>query len=365
MTRQAQSNTVSEHTALSLLDRSQGCLLGGAAGDALGAPVEFMHFREIRDRFGPGGIRDFVPAYRRIGAITDDTQMTLFTGEGFIRAYTRSAWKGICHPPSVIHHAYMRWLRTQDVAPKKLNFEIGMDGWLIKIRELWATRAPGRTCISALRSVSQLGEPAVNNSKGCGGVMRVAPVGIGYDREHAFELGSQSAALTHGHPSGYLSAGFMAHLIAEIIAGEPLQLSIQKAKLRLKKEAHHDEVLTAIENAETLAKSTSPDNGITSLGEGWIAEEALAIAIYCSLSTSSFEDAVVMAVNHSGDSDSTGAITGNLCGALYGTEAVPRRWLKDLELRDEITLLATELAAVHDGTLDLDSDSTSERYPGW
>lgn len=63
-------------------DRYQGCLLGGAVGDALGAPLEFMRRSEILQAFGPKGITDLVPAYGKLGAITDDTQMTLFTAEG-------------------------------------------------------------------------------------------------------------------------------------------------------------------------------------------------------------------------------------------------------------------------------------------
>jgi ADP-ribosylglycohydrolase len=125
----------------------------------------------------------------------------------------------------VVHRAYMRWLRTQSCNPPKLRDEIVsdgwlFDGWLIGVQSLWSNRAPGNTCLSALRGAKKMGNPATNNSKGCGGVMRVAPVGLAMHREHAFELGSQTAALTHGHPSGYLSAGFLAFLIEEIVAGE-------------------------------------------------------------------------------------------------------------------------------------------------
>lgn len=77
------------------LRRCRGCLLGGAVGDALGAPIEFMNIAEIQSRFGPGGIRDFAPAYGVIGAFTDDTQMTLFTTEGLLRAATRYDARGI------------------------------------------------------------------------------------------------------------------------------------------------------------------------------------------------------------------------------------------------------------------------------
>ena len=94
-------------------DRYQGCLLGGAVGDALGAPVEFLRRTEILKRFGPRGIVDLAPAYGKVGAITDDTQMTLFTAEGMLRAYVRGMLRGICHQPSMIHKAYLRWLYTQ------------------------------------------------------------------------------------------------------------------------------------------------------------------------------------------------------------------------------------------------------------
>jgi hypothetical protein len=78
---------------------TSACLLGGAVGDALGAPVEFLSLAQIRSHFGSAGIRDFAEAYGRVGAITDDTQMTLFTAEGLLRATVRGHERGGCHPP--------------------------------------------------------------------------------------------------------------------------------------------------------------------------------------------------------------------------------------------------------------------------
>jgi hypothetical protein len=97
---------------LSIVARCRGCLLGGAVGDALGAPVEFMDIAQIRRRFGQGGIRDLAPAYGRVGAITDDMQMTLFTaGEGYVLAgcdrwlaYRRS---GIVVPKGTRKHMFV------------------------------------------------------------------------------------------------------------------------------------------------------------------------------------------------------------------------------------------------------------------
>jgi hypothetical protein len=95
------------------LERFRGCLLGGAVGDALGAPVEFMSLEEVRRRFGTDGVTGMVPGVWPAGSITDDTQMTLFTADGLLRAQVRWAGKGICHPPTVVDRAYARWLTTQ------------------------------------------------------------------------------------------------------------------------------------------------------------------------------------------------------------------------------------------------------------
>ncbi|MFV1988931.1 MAG: ADP-ribosylglycohydrolase family protein, partial [Gemmatimonadota bacterium] len=88
-------------------------MLGGAVGDALGAGIEFQTLDQIRGRHGPDGVTDYVPAYGRRGAITDDTQMTLFTAEGCIRAQRRGEDRGACDPLNVVRGAYLRWLHTQ------------------------------------------------------------------------------------------------------------------------------------------------------------------------------------------------------------------------------------------------------------
>ena len=345
--------------------RFRGCLLGGAVGDALGAPVEFLSRHEIQSRFGSGGIRDFAGAYDRVGAITDDTQMTLFTAEGILRAAVRFENKGICHIPSVVHHSYMRWLKTQGETVTNRTIPVEMDGWLIGLDALWSRRSPGITCLSSLRQAQHLGDVAHNDSKGCGGVMRVAPVGLVAKTDGAFGLATQVAALTHGHPSGSLSAGFLACLIRRVVNGASLDDAMNATKEILRAERDHEEVLEAVESAERYA-ATQDLNALRDgrLGEGWIAEEALSIALYCAFLFRDFEDAVIEAVNHSGDSDSTGAITGNICGALYGVESIPDRWLGQLELRSEITEIADDLAALDTGAFDASSEIAWQRYPG-
>jgi ADP-ribosyl-[dinitrogen reductase] hydrolase len=343
-----------------------GCMLGGAVGDALGAPIEFMSLAGIAREFGDRGIRDYAPAYGRRGAITDDTQMTLFTAEGLIRAQVRLERKGICNPAAVVHHAYMRWLLTQDEEPTEENDRIGRDGWLFHVPGLWSRRAPGNTCLSALK------EPgadlqADNNSKGCGGVMRVAPVGlVAGDPAIAFGLGCATAHVTHGHPSGYLSAGHLAAVINGIVAGLSIGEAVCGATALLKAKEGHEEVVSAVEAALQLAEAGMPTaEKVEILGGGWIGEEALAIGLYCALAADSFEDAVVLAVNHGGDSDSTGSIAGQIMGARQGLDAIPERWLKDLELREEITSLAEDLQLMASGQLATEDAAVWERYPGW
>jgi ADP-ribosylglycohydrolase len=349
-------------------ERIAGCLLGGAVGDALGAPVEFLSRAEILDRFGAGGITDFAEAYGRLGAITDDTQMTLFTAEGLIRAAVRQRTKGICHPPTVVHHAYLRWLRTQGEEPRSDPFSGGgsePDGWLVEREELWARRAPGNTCLAALRSGSTgTVEEPINDSKGCGGVMRVAPVGLCAPVE-PFRLGCEIAAITHGHPSGYLAAGFLAQAIAALAAGGELDAALDGAEAELRRWEGSRECLAAVDAARNAARTGEPTpEALEALGEGWVAEEALAIAVYCATAADNFEDGVRLAVNHDGDSDSTGAITGNLLGTLHGVDAIPTSWRERVELHEILVQLATDMRRHYFTEWDTE-EADWIRYPAW
>ncbi|WP_332913275.1 ADP-ribosylglycohydrolase family protein [Algoriphagus boritolerans] len=161
----------------------QGCLMGGAIGDALGAPIEFLSFPQIQNKYGVNGIDSFVEFEDGFGEFTDDTQMTLFTGEGLLRAWNRSMQRGIGGAENtIVYHSYLRWLFTQDfpfqAKPTQGVYDIEK-GWLIKRKELYKRRAPGNTCISSLASgiAGTIDEP-INDSKGCGTVMRMAPVGL-------------------------------------------------------------------------------------------------------------------------------------------------------------------------------------------
>ncbi len=336
-------------------ERVVGCLLGGTVGDALGAAVEFDSLARIRAKFGPRGIESYAPAYGRLGAITDDTQMTLFTLEGLLQSRAGRG-NGTSYPDFGLH-SYMRWLGTQGTKSKDPKLAHVYSGWLWQQKPLHSRRAPGNSCLSSLsyrlRAMEHgsqgIPREPINDSKGCGGVMRMAPVGF-FDID-CFQTGCELAMITHGHPSGYLASGYLAHLIHELMAGSSLPDAIASATEALKQRPFHEEVLQAVERAVRLAESEAATAEVVGkMGEGWVAEEALAISLFCALKAESFAHGIRLAVNHGGDSDSTGAITGNILGAMWGVGAIPEEFLRDLEMKDVIEQMARDtVCSVCDG----------------
>ena len=369
------------------LDKVRGCLFGGAVGDALGYPVEFMQESQIRARFGKDGICGYeLDPKTGTALISDDTQMTLFTATGILMGDTRGKLRGIMGDLwSYVALHYEDWLKTQEVSLNALKAELRgeqEDGgfrfqhsWLINEPRLYHRRAPGMTCLSGIR-VRIDGEfphdgPSkhpINNSKGCGGVMRVAPIGLylsNLDREWiddsiAMEVtdrqAAEVAAYTHSHSLGYMPAAVLAHIVNRLVyppkgKRKPMGLkdAVCEARDAAKKlfagDGHLDELVTLIDRAIALADGRDVDsNCIRELGQGWVAEEALAIAIFCALRhQDDFSAGVIAAVNHDGDSDSTGAITGNILGAHLGYAAIDDKWKKDLELSDVILELSGDL----------------------
>ena len=361
------------HGKVTAEDRFVGCLLGGAIGDALGAPVEFNSLDEIRTHFGSTGVSDFHPAYGKSGAITDDTQMTLFTAEGLLRGLVRCRERGIGGAEvAIVHGSYLRWLKTQS-SPFDSTKDYG-DGWLIRQEGLWSRRAPGNTCISALASETSPGTPAKNDSKGCGTVMRVAPIGLLYDDEQAYQMGRRTSELTHGHATASISAGVLCQIISQLREEVPLEQAVHSA-LKTAKEKENElgvanETSEAIKTALSLAKGdeTPSPELIETLGAAWIAEEALAISIYCALVARDFSHGVLLAVNHSGDSDSTGAITGNMLGLIYGQDQLPEVWRETVELKEVIAQVARDLVDVPGNYFPDDEQAYRteifQRYPG-
>lgn len=341
------------------LDRAMGCMLGGAAGDALGAPVEFLDRAEIEKRYGKDGIRNYELTLGK-ARITDDTQLSMFTAAGLLVALARTGSEPgldsgkrvefLRSYRDIVRVAYFDWLITQD--------EIDEDGmpstWLGGISELWSRRCPGGTCITEIKNGAHgsVGEPC-NDSKGCGGVMRVAPTGIVladfFEPKQIAEVGAEIAALTHGHPLGYIPAAALTSMIAALYLGAEIKEAVAdsiKLTLEVFSDAPHIVEFDSVMNfaVELADKNIDDLDAIEQIGEGWVAEEALAIAVYCALRhKDDFAAGIRAAVNHSGDSDSTGAIAGNILGTHLGYSKIPPEFLSKLELRGILSMLAADL----------------------
>ena len=325
-----------------MLNKYCGCLLGGAVGDALGFAVEFLEDFEIFQKYGENGITEY-SLCNGVAEISDDTQMTLFTAEGLLSPKSNSF-------VSALHLAYLDWLTTQNRSWKE-----GEHGLLAE-RGLFSARAPGNPCLCALESgVCGTLEVPINRSKGCGGVMRVAPIALYYygkskSQKEVDLLAARAAAITHGHPLGYIPAAFFVHILQDVLSQktieEAVKNSIEIVPQIFKNSKNAPIVVALLERAMELAEMPYLDDleAIQMLGEGWVAEETLAIAVYCCLKhKDDFSAAVIASVNHSGDSDSTGAVTGNIIGASLGASAIPEKYKKDLELKELILNMAQRL----------------------
>ena len=335
------------------LDRIRGCMFGGAAGDALGYPVEFLNIESIHNAYGPSGISSYtLDPVTGLALVSDDTQMSMFTANGLLYAQTRTKMKKLgVQPRYYVYLAYLDWLETQRGISHGDRIS-----WLSEVKALWNCRAPGATCLDALSSGEQGStENRINHSKGCGGVMRVAPVGLFYryskDEEVASE-GAEVAALTHSHSLGFMPAAFLSLLIKQIVNAQEdadLSLYVENAKETISvlfaQRKHLGGFVDIIDKAVALSgNDCSDEDNIPMIGAGWCGDEALAIAIYCALRyQNDFSKAITAAVNHSGDSDSTGALTGNLVGAHVGYEAIDGKWKENLEMRDTILEIADDL----------------------
>ena len=345
-----------------LQNRIRGSLTGGAAGDALGYAVEFMGENELFGKYGKGGIRAYsLDSVSKKALISDDTQMTLFAAEAIIKWFSAQANGGADDSlRSYALQSHLDWLDTQESIFERAGKQFFPHG-LMAERRMFACRAPGITCLSALHKRRNQKQTAdsfiadkINNSKGCGGVMRVAPVGM---LKHGEILqidneGAEFAAITHSHSLGYMPAALLTHIIHSILysdAGNTLQDIVEDALDAVaglfRDDAHIGELVEIIRLAIELSDNDARDlDNIHRLGEGWVAEEALAIAIYCCLRYPyDFSQCIITAVNHKGDSDSTGAIAGNIIGAYLGYDEIEEKWKEDLELSDVILGVADHL----------------------
>lgn len=317
-------------------DQFQGCLLFGAAGDAFGYGVEFKKTDEIRRMFrGPLEFKN-IDHWRKNGKfiVSDDTQMTLFTAEACDLAL-RARPKEVPETYSLANVvnanaqiAYLDWFQTQKAGQPPANRK----DRLIQFPEMHQAQAPGNTCLSALKAGGRGGvqkEQRLNNSMGCGGVMRVAPLAFlpEITEREAFALGCRNAAQTHGHDMGIYPAGAFVLMLKLIIEGQSIAdaaratfsfLSPMETAAPLR-----DKIIEAL---AFEGRGPVTPKEIEAIGGGWVGHECLAIGLACAILGIAMPDRMTVAVNHSGDSDSTASVAGQLMGAAMGLSGIQKRF---------------------------------------
>lgn len=319
------------------MDRSQflGSIVGLAVGDALGYPAEFRSRAQLLREVGPQGITGFLrlkdPRFSRPfmtgpdhppGTFTDDTQMTLAVAEALL-SHDRSGRDALMQE---MGRRFVEWHRSPD-----------------------NNRAPGATCGRGCENLEQ-GVPwrkaGVADSKGCGSAMRAAPLGLFYeDLDEVESVARDSSLPTHGHPSALESSAAAALLVALALRGEPPARMYEEVMRRCGgRSPDFDACFSRV--PEVLNRP--PEEVLTKdvLGEGWVAEEAVASALYCFWRhPDDYRAAVLEAVNTDGDSDSLATIAGSISGARLGLGAIPSEWAQGVERSAYLHEVGARLAA--------------------
>jgi ADP-ribosylglycohydrolase len=306
-------------------DHFRGCLLGGATGDAKG-------YHQVSE----GGKE----------LITDNTQLSIFTVDGMIWADERAKRKGVYAYIPCLFYSYQKWYYTQTGGLADKDYGFILDGEVMQHDELFARRGEGVTSLNALASSIKNSYGTIDtrindlNRPGC--VARVAPIGLyfAHDPDMAFRIACESAAITHGHTEAIMSAGYMAVLIAFLAQGASLSEAVPHALTRLDESDLNDTVTAdLIRLAVSLAHGRQPiRKTVESIGEGWTAPEATAIATFLALRHGAdFAGAIDSATDFDGNTDSVAPICGNIVGTIAGCLEIPTRWILDLELAELIT----------------------------
>jgi ADP-ribosylglycohydrolase len=324
-----------------------GSLYGLAFGDALGKPTEFRSVPEIADMFGPTGPRD-LPG-RQISLVTDDTQMALAVADGLLVALETGPLSAAFFEPPV-RERFLRWL----VDPEN-------------------NRAPGMTCLNACEAMAagkSWLDASVIGSKGCGANMRVTPLALPPDLSDDDRAGASQlqAAMTHGHPTALAASELTMFAVRWALDGVPLAdlPTLLRARCESQRTLYRadwlgtlwqragdpssaewiargwDECLAVLDDLDVaLAHPNREIDPCLATGAGWVAEEALATALYCVLL---FPDdpvsALARAAMTSGDSDSIAALAGAIIGAAHGMGGWPADWPQRIEYGSELARIA-------------------------
>lgn len=310
---------------MKLIDRALGAMLASAAGDSLGASVEFFSLERIRALYGDRGVSDLTPAFGMpAGVITDDTQQAIALGEGLCAAIPQGRSNESIR--ECVWQELKKWHALQTRDPRQ-------------------QRAPGTTSMRALRgeTMGTLEHP-LNDSNSCGSVMRIHPVGIlfAHDAVRAYRVGMELSALTHGGEQAIHAGAVQAALVARLCSGDSLMQALSLIRVIF------PDSFRVLPKTEDACNTSTGYRSVLDTGwYGWDADEALAMAILAAKrNENSLQKGLIEAVNHNGDSDTVGAITGAILGAHLGLGALPRDWSEQLERRSELISIARTLTNV-------------------
>ncbi|MFZ5573016.1 MAG: ADP-ribosylglycohydrolase family protein [Thermodesulfobacteriota bacterium] len=298
------------------LPKARGMFFGLAIGDALGWPTEFLKLPEIKRRYGQAGITDLPnPAL-----FTDDTQMSIAIAEALIRA----GEKDLDTLMAAVREEFVRWRHSPE-----------------------NNRAPGNTClkgVSNLERGTHWRESGLD-SKGCGSAMRAAPIGYLY-QHHPDKLRAVAHATgvcTHAHRTADAACIGAAYLVKLALDHTPPDRMIPE--LLAFTHGISLEFDKAIHKVAECLPWPDHEAALHHLGEGWIAEEAVALALYCFLKhPDGYTATIIRAANTNGDSDSIACIAGGISGAYLGVEAIPGDWVRRIEKAEYLEDLAGRLS---------------------
>jgi ADP-ribosylglycohydrolase len=288
--------------------QAQAILFGLALGDALGWPTEFKSLAQIKEAYGVQGIQE--PPDPAV--YTDDTQMTTALTEGLLEAGLNAP---IDDQIAAIGRRFVEWKHS----PAN-------------------NRAPGNTVMSSLRryeSGTSWRESGDAGSKGCGSAMRVATIGFFYQHGEVRlrEVAEASGVITHRHPAAIAASIAGAYLVKLALDGVPTGEYVQRMLAFCG--GVSQEFDTAIRRTEHVLSWDDEEAAMKHIGEGWIGEEAIALALYCVLRhPDDYAACVRRGANSDGDSDSIACIAGGIMGARLGLGAIPAAWIERCENRD-------------------------------
>jgi ADP-ribosyl-[dinitrogen reductase] hydrolase len=366
-----QASAPSAALPASALPLARDCLMVGALGDALGYAVEFDSWEKIRVERGAAGIEE-LDTVGGEAQCSDDTQMMLFLHEALLES------AGPDDDVARARAAFIDWAVTQS-CPYGPTAAAKTQSALARAEpNLWQRQAPGMTCLSSIAqgALGSMRAP-LNDSKGCGGVMRAAPAAFPafwrekWSAEDAWTLGAAQAALTHGHPEGWASAGAMAALTHGLLCGQSLEDAADQA-LRLTQRLAEGRAPLTVElgrKAVALGEqgvSLSPATLVDSLGLGWVGEEAFAVGLHCAFTAKRKGAAAALrqAANHSGDSDSTASIAGQIIGAAGLSDEWCALNAPSLDLRRALGTCVSALAQRSGAAVPLEIEAPAETTGG-